>query len=245
MRQFTDDEQGDSTTHDVLAEHRRTLARGVRARAAYQYLDGEYVDFRGAARPRREHRIEAGPEIETVFSRRRRLALSLAGGASHIESIGSIAREPYRAWVPIGSASTTIGLSPLWSVEGGYRRGFSLLQGVTDHVYTTDTGFLRTGGLVGARTDLLVGATYGNWKTPVASGVDGRLNVYGGSLELRVALTATVAASAGYYYYHHRYSNPGQLPAGFPAEYDRHAVRVGLIVSVPLVGNPQQPLIPR
>jgi hypothetical protein len=137
--------------------------------------------------------------------------------------------------------SATLALSPDWNVQGGYRRDFSLFQGVTDEVYTTDTADISTGGLVTDRTDLRLGATYGNWHTVVASGVDETLNVYGASVQARVALTDTLSATAGYYYYYHRYSNPGALPEGFPAEYDRHAVRVGLTLWVPLAGTSSRP----
>jgi hypothetical protein len=232
-----DDERGDNTAHDVTTAYRRTLASGVRARAEYGYVDGEYTDFAGAARLRREHRIEAGPEFEKAFSRRRRVRLSLGLGASYLESIRSTDREPYHVWVPTGSGRATLAISPVWSVEGGYTRGFSLLQGLTDETYTTDTAFLTTGGLLSARTHLRVDATYSNGRAPLASGADGTFDVYGASLQMRVALTKTVAASAGYFYYHQFYSNPGTLPTGFPAEYDRHAVRVGLTVMLPLVGT--------
>ena len=241
VQQFTDDDYGDNSAHDVLAEYRRSLTRGARARVAYRYVNSEYAASDRALLPTREHRIEGGPEIENARSRRHHLTMSLAAGASYIESIGATSRQPYHAWVPIGSASAKLALSPLWSLDGGYRREFSQLQGVTDEVYTTDTAFVSTGGLVTGRTDLRVGATYSNWRTLVASGVEDTLNVYGASLQVRVNLTKTVAATAGYDYYQHRYSNPGDLPAGFPAAYDRNAFRVGLTVSVPLAGTPSRP----
>jgi len=238
VQHFTDDEQGNNSAHDVHTEYRRKrLAHGIGARAAYRYVSGEYTEYDGAVRPTREHRIEGGPEMEKALSRRRHLTLSLGAGASYIESAGSTGRGPYHSWVPIGSGSATLALSPVWSVEGGYRRGFSLLQGVTDEVYTTDTTFLSTSRLVTARTNLRVGAMYSNWRTSLAPGVDDTFTVYGASLQVSVALSATVAAAADYLYYRHRYSNQGELPAGFPAEYDRHAVRVGLTLQVPLAGT--------
>jgi hypothetical protein len=240
-QQFTDDNYGDSSAHNVQAEYRRGLTRGVRARAAYRFVDRDYSAYDGLTLPTREHRIEGGPDIQSTLSRRRSLTVSLAAGASYVESVGATSHEPYQQWVPVGSASVRVNLSPLWSVEGGYRREFSQFQGVTDEVYSTDTAFLTTGGLVTSRTDLRIGGTYSNWKTLFASGVNDTLNVYGGSLQLRVSLTATVSASAAYYYYYHRYSNPAGLPAGFPVEYDRNAFRVGLAVWVPLVGASSRP----
>lgn len=240
VQQFTDDDYGNNNSHDVLAEYRRRLAQGVGARAEYRYVNGEYTEHDGAVRLTSEHRIEGGPEIEKALSRRRHLTLWLGAGASHIESAGSTGREPCHSWVPVGSGSVTLGLSPLWSVGAGYRRGFSPLRGVTDEVYTTDTAFLTIRRPVTDRTDLRVGAMYSNWNASLAPGVDDRFRVYGASLQVNVALTATLAATADYSYYRHRYSNRGELPAGFSAKYDRHAFRVGLKVRVPLAGTPSR-----
>jgi hypothetical protein len=130
-------------------------------------------------------------------------------------------------------------------VDGGYLRELSLLQGITDEVYTTDTAMVSLGGLVGNRTSLRLGGTYGNWKTPVASGVSDEMDVYGASLQVSLKLTETVEATAAYYYYHHLYSNPGTLPEGFPAQYDRNAFRVGISLWVPLAGTPSRPPLTR
>jgi len=245
-QQFTDAAHGDNNAQEVLTEYWRRLARGVRVRAAYRYADREFTDYEGTARPTREHRIEGGPEIETALSRRRHLAVALAAGATSVESIGGISRNLYHAWVPVGSARVTLGLSPAWSLEGGYRRGFNLLQGITDEVYTTDTGFLTTRGRVTSRAQLQVAATYSNGRTSLVPGSDNKFRVYGASLQVNVPLTASIAATARYLYYHHRYSTAGALPAGFPAVYDRHAVGIGLTMWVPLVGTgSSSPLLPR
>jgi len=239
QQQFIDDDRGDSTSHEARAAHRRILTDNVRARVEYRYVDREYTGWDGAALPSREHRIEAGPDVEKALSRRRHLSVSLGAGAAYVESVTGRSGEPYQAWVPIGSASATLALSPRWSVQSGYRRDFSLLRGITDEIYTTDTASLATAGQPTARTSLVVSATYANWKTPSAAGVDERLELYGGSLQLSYLVSTKVAVTAGYYYYQHRYSNPAALAAGFPAEYDRRAVRVGLTVWLPLVGSRQ------
>ena len=217
MQEFIHDDFGDSWSHDVRADYRRTLARGVRARADYGYTNTEYADSAGFNRPLIEHRIAGGPEIEKSLSRRRTLRFVLDVGASHVESVRTTDRQPYQAWLPSGNGSVKLAFSPTAFVEAGYQRDVQTLQGVTDEVYNTDTAFLTTGGRVAARTELRVGATCGNWKTPVASGVNDTLNTYGGWLQVTVAITQTVGATASYYYYYHRYSNPGALPAGFPA----------------------------
>ena len=103
-----------------------------------------------------------------------------------------------------------------------------------------------TGGLLNPRTDLRFLGTFADGLTPTASGVADDFRIYGAGTQLRVALNGTMAATVAYYYYKHRYSNLSALPTGFPAEYDRNAVRFGLTVWVPLAGpSSPPPLSPR
>jgi hypothetical protein len=240
-QEFTDDEYGDNRSHEVEAGYRRGFSRGVRVLLQYRYRNLEYADAADSMLPTREHRIEAGPEIEKVLSRRRQLTFSLTAGAAHFESLNSTTRLPYEDWVPTGSVNLNYRFSPSWNVEGGYRRDLSTFQGVTDEVYNTDTISLGSGGRVGGRTDVRVGVTYGGWRTQFGSGLNDMMNVYGASVGFDLSLTATVSATARYNYYYHRYSNPGSLPEGFPAEYDRHAVRVGLTLQLPIAESPAPP----
>jgi len=234
---FTQQDYGHTASHNVAAAYRKRLATGVWARTDYAYTYEGYTDSAGDIRPTREHRIEAGPEISKLLSRRRRLELSLTGGAAYLKSNATSGHPAFETWVPIGSGRLTLELSPTWSVEGRYRRGFSRFRGVTDDVYTTDTASLAAGGLVTSRIGVRVATTYGNWSTPASSAAHDRLGVYGASVGVHVLLSDSLAATAGYYYYHHRYSDPGALPEGFPAKYDRYAVRVGLTLRVPLMGS--------
>jgi len=245
-QEFTEDDYGDSASHSVNAGYRHRLGTGLRARADYRYQALDYTDSATTNRPTHNHRIEAGPEWETQLSRRRSLSLSLAAGAGYIDTDASATRPAYDAWVPMGSARLRLTLSPTAYVESEYRRDFSLFQGVTDEVYTTGTAYVRTGGMLTSRFHLMLGATYSNWQTPLPSGVNDTMNIYGATTQVRFLLSENVAATLGYYYYHHRYSNPGALPEGFPAAYDRNAVRFGFTVWIPLVGaSAAQPLTQR
>jgi len=185
--------------------------------------------------------MEGGLERVTTLSRSRDFTLSFTAGVGYNDAWYPGDPEVFHAWKPVGSARAILELSTSWSLQGGYVRDFALLQDVTDQVYTTDTVSVTAGGLVAPRTDLRLGASYSNWTTLLAPGVADRMDIYGASLEVRVALTGAVKAFAGYYYYQHRYSNPSALPAGFPAEYNRNAVRVGISLWAPLVGTPGQP----
>ena len=119
---------------------------------------------------------------------------------------------------------------------GGYRRSFSVLQGVTSDIYTTDSAEVTAGGLLTARTDLRFGGSFANGITSVASGVDEDFRVYGVWAQVRFALSETVATTVTYYHLKHGSSNPGALPAGISWS-NRNAVRVGLTLWVPLAGT--------
>ena len=86
LQEFTEDDNGDSTTQNVTAGYRHRLGTGVRARADYRYQTLDYTDSASTNRPTRDHRIEAGPEMEKQLSRRRSLSLSLTAGAGYIET---------------------------------------------------------------------------------------------------------------------------------------------------------------
>lgn len=241
MQEFTDDNYGDNTWQDVAAGYRRILTSQVKAGSDYRYRNGEYADSNDFVRPTIEHRVEGVVEFTGAPSRRRSYTLLLAAGAGYLRSVNAT-RVAFNDWLPIGRARLTFNVSPTWLVAGGYQREISLLQGVTDDIYTTDTASVNAGGMLTQRLSLQLGATYSNWLTPVASGANDDMNIYGASLGFRFLLTKSLAATAGYYYYFHRYSNPAALPEGFPAEYDRQAVRVGLTMFFPLAGSSSSPL---
>ena len=239
-QEFTDDGYGDNTWHEVAAGYRHIVSAQVKAGPDYRYRSGEYDDSTDSVRPTTDHRIEGVVEFIGAPSRRRSFSLLLAVGAGYLESVNA-SGNTYASWMPIGRANVTANLSAGWSVTGGYQRDLSLLQGVTDDVYKSDTAFVSTNAMLTPRLALTVGATYSNWVTPVASGTNDTMDVYGASVGFRVLLAKSLAATAGYNYYLHRYSNPASLPEGFPAEYDRQAVRVGVTFYFPLAGTASAP----
>ena len=58
MQEFTDDDYGDNTWHDVTAGYRRIASSQVKAGADYRYRNGEYTDSQDLVRPTVEHRVE-------------------------------------------------------------------------------------------------------------------------------------------------------------------------------------------
>jgi hypothetical protein len=111
-----------------------------------------------------------------------------------------------------------------------------VLSGLSDRLYATDTAFVEGGGALAARADLRVATTFSNGRASFGSESNSRFDVYSATVELRLPVTRSWGVITDYTFYHHRYGNPADLPAGFPARYDRHAVRVGLTFWLPLLG---------
>lgn len=234
---YTSDEGGDTRTHNVSAGYSRALSRRWAARAGYAYSHGTFDDLTGVDRPTRQHMIEGGPEYNRRLSPTRTVAVSAAGGASRIESQRADNDELYAYWAPFASLAATLSLSESWSLGSTYRRGLSTLDGLTGQSYYSDSASVSVGGLLTSRTDLTITGNATAGRTAAVSGSDSDYRVYGASSQFSFALTRTIAATATYSYYYHRYSNPEDLPVGFPPQYDRNSVRVGLTMWVPLRGT--------
>ena len=149
-QQFLDDDYGDNTWHELAGGYRRVVSSQAKAGVDYRYRNGEYVDSSQFVRPTTEHRIEGVTEFAAAPSRRRSYTLSLGAGAGYLASV-NVSGAAYQSWLPIGHARFRFNVSPSWYWEGGYQRETSLLQGVTDELYTTDTASLATGGSLTSR----------------------------------------------------------------------------------------------
>jgi hypothetical protein len=168
---FTGDDYGDNEYHQARAEYRRSLNRAAGLRASYRYLDGEYSAYAGGPYPRTEQTVEGGPEFAKTLRGQRRLWVSLGAGATWVEGIDTATREPYQDWVPTASATANLDVTGTWWLRGEYRRGFTVLQGLTDQLYSTDTAYVRTGGALNSRTDMAVGGSFADGRTNVGLGL--------------------------------------------------------------------------
>ncbi len=240
-RRFADAAVGDTRVHSANAAYRVTVSGALAVRGDYRYMNFAATEPGGGVRPNRTHRIEGGLQGDVPTSRTQKVSWSVVGGANKLSSEGSTLAQPFVSWVPVGSATMKLPVSDTWAVDASYLREFSLLQGLTDAVYANDTAMLTLGGLAGRRTNLQIGGSFATWRTPAPSGIASTFKVYGFTLQVRHALTRTVGMIASYSYYHHRFADGGELPEGFPTQYDRNALRMGVSVRFPLAGRSAAP----
>ncbi len=181
-----------------------------------------------AVRPTTTHRVEGGLDIEHVIPTRRMVTWSLPAGASRLESIGAVDDQPFTTWLPTGSGSLKVALSSpgrrrslparLLVAARHHQRGVRQRHGSRVHERLADRR---------ARPST-VGATYGNWRTPAASGATTTFDVYGAQVQLIQMLTDTLGVTASYAYYQHRYSDPPCFPRASRRRTTATRVRVGI-----------------
>ena len=237
-----DDVPGDSNTHRASASLSHQFNRRVSLRSAYDFSHGEYQDADGA-RPLTDHTISAGPQIEKVFSRTRRLQLSTGIGAQYVKTTASIAlrRTTVDYWTPFGQLAAVLDLSRTWDMTFDYRRGTTVLPEVTTESFVTDGFGLSTGGTVGTRLVLEANARMATGTTATAAGGRAENRTLTFSSQARWAFGRRVAATVSYDYYTYEFTNVGDLPDFLPPESSRNSVSVGVTFWFPLVGGYVQP----
>lgn len=235
---FTDDDGGDSRTHNVTATFARQVTRSTAITAGYGYVDTLFAF--GApgddGRPSIEHRISGGFSTLRRLSPRRTTSFSLSAGAVRIESeTGLVDPVPYQTWAPFVSAASQLDLGRDWNLSGSYNRSAQVLEGLSTDAFFTDAVSLGVSGLASRRVDLAFLTSFAAGSVAVDTSASSYTTMVG-SVQTRIALTRMLAVTANYFYYRYNFDNT-VLPEGVAPEFGRHAFRVGLSISLPLYGS--------
>ena len=229
---------GNALVHRASTNYTRSLSRnfGLRSGYTYSYVRARDVD---GIRPVNQHTIEGGPQYTKNLSRRRSLNLSAGVGASYVRTVAGVAlrRTPVDYWVPFGSASLSLDLSNNWTAGIDYERGTSVLPEVTTDSYVVDVVSARTSTLVAERLELDFNAGYSTGTAASATGSDARYRTTSVTATAQWAFSNRVAALVNYYYYDYQFTNTSDLPPGFVPATNRHTVRVGVTLWLPLLGH--------
>jgi hypothetical protein len=120
-----------------------------------------------------------------------------------------------------------------WATEVSYRRGVNFVEGVADPI-PSDSGNIAIRGLLGRRLNLLIDASLVTGEI----GLDlqgSAYDSYSGIARLQLAVSRSVAVFGDYLYQQYSFGNGTPLPATYPRTRERHGVRVGMDLSVPLL----------
>lgn len=233
---YLDDIGNNSNTVFANAMYSWTVSRSSSVRSLYSFVDSELRGSDGLTTPLRNQNVEAIVAYNRRLSPTRRLSLTAGGGGTYVSTLNAADRSTLDYWMPSGSGSASLDVGRSWALSGNYRRGVSVLQGVSLTSFATDTAGLSVTGLVNRRIEAAISANYSNGQS---GGVEtqGRFENYSGTLQALFAISRCCAASVNYDYFVYKFKDIVDLPDGFPAGYDRQAIRVGITISLPLYGT--------
>ena len=235
-RTYLDEFGFDSRSLSAGAGHNWLLSRYTSFRGTYRFSDSSLVASDDSTIPLTEHTLEFGLSYTRRLSATREFHLSGGGGATYVDTLSATSPDPLQYWTPSGHGTFRLGVGRSWAVSVDYRRGVTVLQGVTLEAFSTDAVVLATNGALGRRADLSFSGAYSSGSTDAGPSVS-RFGSYGGNVQTQYALSRCCAITASYDYYYYRLRDVPNVPLSFPSQYDSNAIRFGVVVSLPLYGS--------
>jgi len=234
------DHVGDTQTASAAASYGRNIRRRSSLRLSYNYVHTEFLDTTGVI-PSEGHTIDAGINLQRLFSSTRRLTVSFGGGAIRLQTIDTIAREQFEVTAPSAFGGLQFDWARTWSVAADYRRSVGPLYGVSPQPFTTGAGLIRVGGFAARRTDVSFVAAY---SAGLSTGLQrGSFDNYSGTSQLRFVLSRDWSALVSHSYYRYELQQVDTVVPGLPTHQNRNAIRVGLSLNLPVLDT--RPGLPR
>jgi hypothetical protein len=158
------------------------------------------------------------------------------GGALYVDATAGGNFVSYQLWTPFAQASIRAGVFGQWAIETNYERTTQSIPGFSQpETSITDSVTTSFGGVIGRRFDVVFSGAFAAGDVGVAAS-SSEYTTGGATAQLRVKITRDLAGVVGYSYYRYSFSDT-VLPAGLPSEFDRNALRVGLSLSLPIIGG--------
>ena len=160
---------------------------------------------------------------------RRQLTLGFAPGFSRheIENLTLGRRVDRRV---TASIHASVDVARSWRLRGDYRRGLRQIPAIREPVFADDVQVLAT-GLLGRRADVSFSLQYTEGEPGSARN---GFTTLSGTSQGRLALTRFLAMTVQYLYYHYEFGPEAVLPAEMGRRFDRHALRAGFDLWLPL-----------
>jgi hypothetical protein len=202
---------------------------------SYRYDDSTFFNFDLGSTPRRSHTVDLGYYYDRALSPTRGFSIEFGAGATQVRTINGVDLSRLQYVTPAGYANLRLGVARSWSIRVNYRRSVSVLEGLTPEPFNTDAAMVHVGGLVHPRVELVFTGGYSNGAAGVAP--TGSYLSYAGGSQLRWSLTRSWSAVFGHSYYAYELDDVAHLPPGLQTRMNRHSLRAGMALAVPLYGS--------
>lgn len=239
-RRYTDDQGGSSWAHRASLSYVKSFDRSGSFRAGYTYGNTtieEILNTNVFKRPIEEHTIDAGPSYVKRISRTRQMSVSASAGATHVDTVSSTTNQPFSYWAPYGSGQARLDLGRSWALWGDYRRGMTVLDGLTIQTYMTDTATVNVGGLASRIFELTFTGGFANGQAPHGSQSNSQFNTYIIGIQGQAAISRYLALVVNYSHFDYTFTDTPDLPTGLQPTFSRNSVRFGVRLWAPLLGR--------
>jgi hypothetical protein len=228
----------DSRTHVGRLKFNRKVGRTGGLTASYSASLAD-LSQRGRAATSENHTITFGAGVSRQISRTRTLAVSGAGGATHIDSYGA-RQVRQRFWKPDVSASANLDLGRSWTIAVDWRQSANVLPSpiISPQTFFSRSVNVSVGGHVGNRVELVFSAANSNGMVGRAlPGDEGSYTGYTGNAQMRVGLTRWWSAIASVNHYQANLTGAAAAAIGTSPHFHTNSVMVGFGWSVPLIDS--------
>lgn len=230
--------------HDAAATFQYELTKYGSLRAGYNYREAPRYSGSGTTEdenPFKSHGINIGIDYNRAFSLSgRRTSLTFSTGSALLASAREEEdRNEERSTAhlrPVLQGTVTLrrNLGRTWDAQASYRRIVHFIEGFTDPLFTesVSAGF---GGQVGRyfRADATVAHAFGGVGRGKSAGKSyGSKSV---SAQFARPLTRQLSMFTEYLYLRQHLGEDITLPAGFAHSLNRHSIRLGLSLGLPLI----------
>ena len=219
------------------ARYQHNLTKTLGFHAGYAYTEGRYGWYAAQAYPVKGHNIDVGLDYSQTLPLGRKTTFGFATGTSIVEGTSNYADEKgengryYFNALVTAYVNTAIGRT--WKAGVNYGRGLMFVQGFQEPWFY-DSVWATLGGYLGRRVNVSFQGGWtngGSYYALEGAGID----AWTALANLHVALTRTVAVFGQYFYYHYDVAGQQLLPFVAARDFERHGVRAGLTVWLPLL----------
>jgi hypothetical protein len=218
----------------IGGEYSRNLALRTDVHIGYGYRTGTFgIGELQPGASAAEHHMLFGFKHSQQLSATRTLIFSADLGASVVTPSVSAARsDPRRQTLPSVDVVVAWPFAEGWQARGAFRRGVEYVPIVNEPMFAN--GFtVDLAGLLTSRLECAASARYSTGQSAFNRDAPA-FDSYGADLQIRFAVSRTVAVYGGYLYYFYDFP-PGALTPGIPPSLERNGIRVGLTLWVPAI----------
>jgi hypothetical protein len=146
-----------------------------------------------------------------------------------------VSNQVVESTLPTGTATALMDVSRNWSLALNVNRDVTVLEGLSPQAFSTDAATLTLTGTVQRRLILSVASEVSRGGAVI--GTTGAFDARSFVAQAQYGMANCCSLITSYTFYQHELTDIIALPAGYPPEFNRHSLRLGFSLWLPLYGT--------